>query len=278
MKVEKIAKICCGQDGAIINGLLFRLDVTANVNVYDLKTFSHQTSFKLEGLNDWFPHSNCAFFGNQYFDKNDEFPLLYTNVYNTYNKEENRREGTLLAYRIVRQNGVFTSTLLQVIKIDFIDNLSIWKSLEDNKDVRPFGNFLQDSLTNKLWAFTMRDKEKTTRFISFNMPKFDEGVLEGNVKVKYLTEKDILSFFDIAYQFYLQGACMKDGIIYSLEGFGENTEYKNVLRLIDVENKKEIKNIALGECGCVSEPECIDFDNEQCYYGDGTEDLYKIHF
>lgn len=37
------------------------------------------SEFVLDRCNDIFPHSNSVVFGNEFFDKNDEFPLLYTN-------------------------------------------------------------------------------------------------------------------------------------------------------------------------------------------------------
>lgn len=280
MKIEKIAGVCCGQDGAIFGDLFFRLDVSGKVSIYDANSFEFISDFHLDKSEYWLPHSNCCFFGNQYVSEKDELPVFYTNVYNNYGDQADRREGVLLAYRITKKDGSLSSELIQIIKIGFVEDLSLWKSLPENKDTRSYGNFLQDNDTDKLWAFTMRDKEKTTRFISFNMPKIKEGIVEplSGVKTVTLTENDILSQFDIDYQYFIQGACMKNGIIYSLEGYGVGSDYKGRIKLIDAESKKQMQEVNLSEFGCIHEPECIDFYGERCIYGDSTGDIFEISF
>ena len=93
MKMNKIGKIAGGQDGAIWGDLLFRFQNHGGCYVYDLNNLEELARFRLDGTDAWMPHSNAVMFGSEYFAEGDEFPLLYTNVYNTYAKEEDRREG-----------------------------------------------------------------------------------------------------------------------------------------------------------------------------------------
>lgn len=277
MKIEKIGLISSGQDGAIYNGELFRFEVDGHVSVFDTKTFSLTGEFDLDRKDEWLAHSNCSFFGNAFYDKKDEFPILYTNVYNTYAKEQDRREGVLLAYRIGREKGKFFSRLVQIIKIGFVEDLTLWKSLKDNKDLRSYGNFVEDKEKKILWAFTTRNKEMVTRFFSFTMPNITDGKCDkDDVKTVVLDKKDIKSYFDVDFQYYIQGATCKDGVIYSLEGYGESSDYECKLKLIDTALQKEIKCIKFADFGCVEEAELIDFDDGKCIYGDSQGVLFLI--
>ena len=43
-------------------------------------------------------------FGNEYYDEKDEFPLLYTNIYNNYAKTDDKRKGITCVYRIHKED------------------------------------------------------------------------------------------------------------------------------------------------------------------------------
>ena len=91
MKIEKIAKIKYGQDGAIWGGFLFRFDSDGSCAVYEMdkvcangEEIEAYSSFFLDRIDEVKPHSNSVVFGNEYYEGGDEFPLLYSNVYNNY--------------------------------------------------------------------------------------------------------------------------------------------------------------------------------------------------
>ena len=165
LNVEKIGNIMGGQDGAIFNHLLFRLDSTGNGHVYDLKdkTIKEVGDFRLDNLDIIIPHDNCAFFGDNYFDKSDEFPIFYTNVYNAYPDRQDR-QGMLVAYRIIKDGTNYIGKLLQTIRVGFTGDC-LWHS-KDQKDIRPYGNLLLSKQDNLLYAFVMRDQDKKTRFFA----------------------------------------------------------------------------------------------------------------
>ena len=63
------------------------------------------------------PHSNAVFFGTEFFEEGDEFPLLYSNIYNNYSGKEEPLIGVCLVYRLMRDGDSFKTTLVQIIEI-----------------------------------------------------------------------------------------------------------------------------------------------------------------
>jgi hypothetical protein len=226
----------------------------------------------LDKADEYKPHSNAVCFGNQYYDRGDEFPLLYANIYNNYNKDQytDKMAGTVCVYRIQRTDSTrFKSTLVQIIKIDFANN-EPWRSEwnEEQKaftDRSPWGNFIVDTDNSKLWAFVTRDHNQTTRFFCFDLPVVSNG---GSTELIKLKTSNIERYFDVPYAWYLQGACYRDGKIYSTEGMGTD-ENPTRIRVIDLEKGIEDSVVDLySDKAYMREAEFIDFQNEVCWYGD----------
>lgn len=262
------------QDGAMCNGLLFKFHSDGMCYVFDPTTGKKIGAFMLNGTDSYLPHSNAVCFGSTYYEEGDEFPLLYANIYNNYNKDnyEDKRAGMVCVYRLRRTSETrFTTTLVQVIKIDFAD-VSPWRSKWDAEsqtftDRSPWGNFIIDTDGNRLWAFVTRDVNHTTRFFCFDIPEVNKQALE----VVKLTTANVERTFDIPYSWYLQGACFHDGKIYSTEGMGTEDNPTRI-RVVDLENGIEdcvvdlFANQAKG--AGVREAEFIDFSDGVCWYGD----------
>ena len=288
MRAEKIANIEGFQDGAIFGGFLFHFTTKGICKIYKLDELLNTENevrpffeFALDKYDLICPHSNAVSFSDAYYEEGDEFPLLYSTVYNTYKNEEDRREGACCVYRIWREGDTFASRLVQIIKMGFVENIELWKSLPGREDVRPYGNFIVDRESEKLYAFVMRDKPGKTRFFSFNLPKVSEGALDSvyGVPVLTLSENDIIDFFDIDYMRYMQGACFHDGKIYSLEGFfASDEENPPALRIISLQNKEQIFYKRFSEIGLDVEPEFIEFYNGVCYYIDGHGNTFNLFF
>ena len=218
MEIIKLSKIVGGQDGAIYNNFLFRFSSKGGCTVYDMKYLTEEAvpfaEFKLDGLDMIVPHSNSVIFGNEFFAPDDEFPLLYSNVYNNYAKTEDKRVGICCVYRLVREGNVFSTTLVQLIKIGFTDDRGLWRSAGDVEDKRPYGNFVVDTQRSLLYAFLMRDGEKQTRYFSFDLPKLSDGeVGASGIREVILTTDMIKEYFDTPYHNYVQGAVCRDGKI-----------------------------------------------------------------
>jgi len=282
IKYSEYMKIASGQDGAIYNGLLFRFGSRGSCCVYDLKKKEQVSEFTLDRNDEFSPHSNAVFFGSEKFDESDEFPLLYTNLYNNYAKQEDRREGTLCVYRITREGFEFTTKLLQLIKIGFVNDRSLWKSMDDESDIRPYGNFILDHETNKLHAFVIRDKDKVTRYFEFDMPKLSDGEIcpECGLKVVVLTKEMILNRFDANYAYFIQGACVLDGLLYSVEGGTCAPDNKRPsasrLQIMDLRAHEQCGDISLFDHGLYNEPEFIYPYEGILYYADCHGQLYTI--
>ena len=278
MQAQQVGTISMGQDGAIANGVLFRCETDGIITAFDLETLSPLAAFRPAGQDAWVPHSNCCFFGHAKAAEEDDFPLFYTNVYNTYQNSPDRREGVLLAYRIMRRGTAFSAALWQIIRIGFVEDRTKWKSLPGTGDVRPYGNFVEDTATHTLYAFTMRDRERVTRFFSFPMPAPDEGEERDGTRTVVLQPEDIRGCFDTPYQEFLQGGCCRNGVLYSLEGFGDGTAVPGRLRRIDLAAQRETDCILLHDCGLTEEPEWIAFAGDDCYFSDATNQLYRLTF
>lgn len=268
MKITSIGKIKGGQDGAIFNGLLFRFD-SGNCTVYELNRLGEAVAeFRLDKADTINPHSNAVVFGKEYYSPTDEFPLLYSNVYNNYADKENTLCGVCCVYRLWREGNGFNTKLVQLIKIGFTDS-TLWRS-SDVADVRPWGNFVVDAENGKYYAFVMRDGDKTTRYFAFDLPHLSDG------EEIVLTEDDVLEYFDTPYHNFLQGACFHKGKIYEVEGFGERIH--PAIRVIDVEKKEQIFHFDFYEAGVIHESELIDFYNDKCIYGDNKGNLFELEF
>lgn len=218
-------------------------------------------------------------FGCEYYKEGDEFPLLYSNIYNNYEKiEGDRREGMVCVYRITREEKVFKSTLVQIIKIDFT-NSTLWRS-ENGNDKRPFGNFVIDRENKKLFAFTMKDQDCKTRFFSFSLPKLSDGEYstEFNLPVVTLGKQDIKECFDCEYIHFMQGAAYHDGYIYTTEGFYHDAINHPAIRVFDIKEQKQGLYIDLIDLGLNLEAEFIDIYEGKTYYIDGVGNVFKIIF
>ena len=288
MKIKQIAKISGGQDGAIWHNHLFRFDTRGKCFVYDLldieadtvKTLEPIGSFVLDRSELIVPHSNSVCWGTEYYDTNDEYPLLYTNIYNNYAKSDDKLIGVCCVYRVERDEKNFKTTLVQLIEIGFTDDPSLWKAYPDRDGVRPYGNFVIDCEGGYYYAFVMRNEELGTRYFRFRIPSLAEGKLDPvyGVKKVVLKPEDICDRFDCPYHRYVQGAIAHGKYIYSTEGFHNDQVNRPAIRIIDLEQKMEERYLDLLEIGYLCEPEMIDFYDGSCYYSDAGGNLYSIEF
>ena len=280
MKITKLGTVVSGQDGAVFSGLVFRFDEKGICHVYDIKKFPDSAPvavFTLDKADILAPHSNSVAFGNEYYQEGDEFPLLYTNVYNNYSKCDNQLKGVTCVYRIFREGDFFGSCLVGLIQIGFTED-PLWKS--ENGDIRPFGNFALDKENGLYYAFTMRDGDKKTRYFSFKMPSLSDGKLDEKYGVNkvVLQKEDIIDYFDVDYHYFIQGAICEKGKIYSIEGFTDDKVNRPAIRIIDTAGKAQESVVLFEELGSTVEPEFIDFEKEICYYADNHGNFYKMEF
>ena len=281
MTITKLSSIVGGQDGAIYKNYLFRFSSKGGCTVYDLTKIEGNMTpiaeFKLDKIDLIVPHSNSVIFGNEFFAPEDEFSLLYSNVYNNYAKTEDKRVGICCVYRLVRAGNTFSTTLVQLIKIGFTDDRNLWRSSGNVEDKRPYGNFVVDTQNSLLYAFVMRDGENRTRYFSFDLPKASDGDIgDSGIREVTLTADMINEYFDTPYHNYVQGAVCYNGKIYSVEGFGEKIH--PALRIVDTEKKCQIMHFDFFEADCTDEAELIDFYEGKCIYGNHIGEIFELKF
>ncbi len=289
MKIQDLGKMVDGgnrQDGAIWGGYLFRFEASGVCNVFSMedclnsneKEHKSIDSFVLDKTDIIKPHSNSVMFGKEYYNEKDEFPLLYSNIYNNYAASDNKLEGVTCVYRLMKNKSGFSTKLVQLIEIGFTDD-TLWRS-ENIRDFRPFGNFAIDTEHSVYYAFTMRDEDHKTRYFSFTLPNANDGLYDEKFGVKriVLNKRDIRDWFDCEYHRCIQGACYHKGYIYSTEGFTNDENNPPAIRIIDTKNKIQKEKFLLSDYGATIEPEMIDFANDICYYSDDKGNFYKLTF
>ena len=285
---KKIGNICQGQDGCIWGNTLFRFGGDGIGRVYDLNDLEPMpdgeakciTTFKLDKADELCPHSNSVCFGAEKFADDDEFPLLYTNLYNSYDRQEDEMWGVCCVYRLQREAESFKTTLVQIIEVGFAHDPELWCSRKpgQGRDIRPFGNFTVDVQNGKYYGFVMRDTPHKTRFFEFALPKFADGTLDEKYGVNRVifTPDDVLAKFDCDYSNYLQGACVHNGIIYSTEGGSKSVYNPATLMVVDPKRQRQVVRISLIYYGVEYEPEFIDFAGERCIYADNMGNVFEL--
>ncbi len=274
----RVGKIKNGQDGIIHGGRIFRFNGRGQCWVCSARDFSILDEFTLDKGELIVPHSNSVCLGSEYADVRDPMPVLYSNVYNNYAKQENRHEGECCVYRITEDGGRFGSELKQIIQIGFVQD-PLWRSA-DCEDVRPYGNFAVDSRNNFLYVFTMLDGEHITRIFKFRLPMLTDGVKSSDFSGTIVTlgKEDILECFDVPYSHYIQGAVFYDGYIYSVEGFTNSEENPPNLKVFDVEKQKCVLSFDLPQIGLNREPEFLEVQDGKLYYSDNPGNYYLVVF
>ena len=282
MNAKLIAKTGGGQDGAVFGKLLFRLNHKGDCRVYDMAAIASAdgalvepfTSFVLDRADEIVPHSNSVVFGREYYAEGDEFPLLYSNIYNNYAKTDAPMKGVCCVYRLERDGDGFKTTLVQLIEIGFVEDAELWKMSREKDGARPYGNFVVDVENGKYCAYVMRSEELGTRYFVFDLPKLQDGGIDEKYGVKrvVLTPNDIEKQFDCPEHHYIQGACCHAGKVYSVEGFRNNP----ALRIVDLNKGEQELFFNFSDVGITDEAEFIDFYCGSCYYGDCHGNIYLI--
>ncbi len=287
---KQIGNICQGQDGCIWENTLFRFGGDGRCWVYDLNDLAPLAdgearciaTFRLDRADELCPHSNSVCFGNERFSPDDEFPLLYTNLYNAYDRQENEMWGVCCVYRLLREGEGFKSTLVQIIEVGFAHDPELWCSRKpgQGRDIRPFGNFTVDAENGKYYGFVMRDTPHKTRFFEFALPKVSDGTVDKAFGVNrvVLTPDDALNRFDCDYSNYLQGACVHNGLIYSVEGGSKSVSNPATIMVVDPERGRQIVRISLIYYGMEYEPEFIYFAGDRCIYADNMGNVFELDF
>lgn len=248
------------QGGATYGNIHFQFYTGGYCTVWDLETKTRISAFTV-GDGTILPHCNSACFGNEFFKETDPFPVLYINAYN----DPSLTKGTCYVHRIVVNDGVYSTELVQTIRIEFTAD-DMW--ISGPSDSRTYGNFAIDTINGHLYAFTLRDVDKTTRFFKFALPKVADGDL-------VLKKNAIHEWWDLEYMPIIQDCEIHNRKLYIIGGYGteETPGYMNV---VDLATKRIESIVNFNDNGWFFEPETITFCNDEMIYG--NVNMYKLRF
>ncbi len=224
VKKEKL-KYYSFQDGCSYGNLLFTFLADGTCYIFDIKTLNLVSETSLPSYNGMVPHSNSVCFGKK-VDENEEFPLLYANIYNSYSSNP-ETYGLCFVYSIKRTGNVFSFFLEQTIKVSFTDDYDLWYDSASNSS--PYGNFVV--CDEKLIVFVNLLGASKTRFFEFDLPSVNFNHEVENV---YLSKADA-TYHDLALFKYIQGCAFYNGFLLSLEGFGDINN-PSFLRIVNIDN------------------------------------------
>ena len=127
---------------------------------------------------------------------------IYSNVYNNYASESDKHIGECCVYNVHGEANVWDNSLVQLLKVGFINNLDYWPSASE---ARPYGNFIVDSENVCLYVFVMYSSRKLTYWYKFNLPEVTDGVWNEDYGcyVKTLQISDIVDQWTTPLQNYV---------------------------------------------------------------------------
>lgn len=243
---------CDEMEEGVVNGYIHNIETLDLVS--ELK-FGHTISEKSYNA----PHANQVCFGNEFYNSNSKFPLLYVSQVNAGNGTILGEGGTLVYDLQGDDTNGYTPVLVQAIIPD----------LQDADLMSKIGkytpNYIVDTDNNKLIVLgypnaTWFDVTGGTPVTVFNLPTIDDG---SEVK---LTNADCLDSYRINPGHTIQMNVYQDGKIYCQCGVGGSS---NKIRVLDLALRKIVSEIDLSYRN--GEPQGIMiWNNRLLWYDAGT--------
>ena len=167
-------------------------------------------------------HCNNVSFSNVYYNENDTFPLLYVSgsPSETYNHVQ--------VYRVVTNEDKITLQKVQEITLP----------PSSSKNQLYWTGAVMDNENNFMYVYANGQKAQITKF---SIPDINQMEVQ-------LTDNDILEQFSVSGFTHQQGACIKDNLLYVMDGVPQWGD-TNYLRIIDLKTKKDIKKINISDYG-----------------------------
>ena len=167
-------------------------------------------------------HCNTVSFSNIFYEKTDPFPLLYVSgsQTGTYNHVQ--------VYRILRDTLNFSLKKIQEISLPVATqtNNLYWTGA------------VIDKTNNYMYIYA---NSNGAQIAKFNIPDIEKPNIT-------LTDDDILEHFSLPSFTHQHSACIKDSLLYVMDGVPNWGDINN-LRIIDLKNKKDYRIINLTELG-----------------------------
>lgn len=223
------------------DGIMFQFcDHFSYAAGYDMNTLNRIALFKTPSVSSY--HCNNADFSNTFYDENDRFPLLYISQF-----RDNDR--CIIVCRIIQEKNNYSLKVVQTIQLPY-----------DHSVIGYYTDAVLDNENGYMYVYSYDStKYNSISIHKFKMPEFIEN--ESVV----LTNDDIIESFGNGYCKHPQGAIIKDGLLYMVEGV-PNWGTEVYLRVTNLENKSHIRvSFSNLQTEWVWEPEDVFFYNDDLY-------------
>ncbi len=254
IKIEKYMKQNSSgsvQGASCYGDYLFQFqDHNANVYIYNLKEKSFIEKVAMEPIS--LNHCNNVSFSNIFYEKGDEFPLLYVSGSGsgTYNQVQ--------VYRIFHNNNIFSFVKVQ--------NITFPKGNDTNHMF--WAQVMLDNEEGYMYVLSKKKSEGGTFISKFDVPSIDNP----NVN---LIDDDIIEQFEVTNSKHKQGAVIHKGFLYILYGvpaWGDT----NYFRVIDLVNKDDYMTINISEMGFNQEFEGLTVYNDMLIAPTNGSGIFSI--
>lgn len=256
------------QGGAIYDGKLFVGDANGTVYIKNAATGAAVQTMALDKKDTIKPHSNAVTISTR-----NGGCYLYTNIYSNYKSETDRHIGECCVYSMTEDGGAWSNTLVQVVKIGFIDDTDYWPATTEE---RPYGNFIVDNENNCLYAYVLSTALNKIQWHKFDLPAVTAGTANDTYgcPVCTLETSAILASWTTPFTQYIQDGCVHDGLIYSVAG-ADGKWGTAQMQVIDPDQKAVVATFSFYTDDNAVEPELIAFDGDTCYYGD-IQNMFRL--
>ena len=284
------------QSGAVFGKYLFMVGVRmTKVTLYDLKKKQVIATYKPRPHNDTSTmgttlrtnekgmllgseiyHCNQSSFGNERFDKDDPFPLLYISQRNM----TGTRRGLLTVYRILPtlENGEIKAFTMEHVQSIYFPGMT-----DENALGTP--NVAIDQVNGTMYAYSRNNNNQCVNYQWAAIAKFKLPPLrnsKGNVVTAVtLNESDILetTYMDWA-MVWAQGGFVQDGRLIIFQGFPHKDPRFNhiYLRVFDLEKRRQTHMYDLVDYGFHHEPEAAFFYKGRICTATNGKGIYSFKF
>lgn len=257
-RVNSVASGHSFQGATIYKNMLFAaMNNNSEMLVYDLNANIQIGSIIIPEIADH--HNNNINFGSEFYDENDEFPLLYMS-------QENNEVHKCVVARITRRNNVWTYENVQTITYPTPQENKMWWA---NSYIDAENNYIYlMGYKNQSWT----DGSNENRLVSrrWALPKLADGDVTLNVA-------DSTNYHEIPFWVATQGAIFKGGKLYQVYGTPTYKEWIK-MRVLDLENGKVEHTLDMYTRGFTTEPEGIGYYNGLLYVVDVSGNIFKMEF
>jgi hypothetical protein len=253
--VYKFSQVAAGdlQGADCYDGVMFQFcDMFSYASCYDMETYKRLSLFKTPSVSSY--HCNNADFSNIFYDENDRFPLLYISQF-----RDNDR--CVIVCRIIQEGMKFTIRVVQKIQLPM-----------DHSIIGYYTDAVLDNENGFMYVYSYNStKYNSISLHKFKMPEFRED------ETVVLTNDDIIESFNNGYCKHPQGAKIKDGLLYMVEGV-PNWGTEVYLRVTNLENKSHARvSFSKMQTEKIWEPEDIFFYNDELYCASNfCKGVYKM--